>query len=30
VQQMLMGITAICRRGQLLLDGETDPLQPLP
>jgi hypothetical protein len=30
VQQMLMGITAICRRGQMLLDGEADPLQPLP
>jgi hypothetical protein len=29
VQSLLVGMTAMCRRDQLLRDGETDPLQPL-
>jgi hypothetical protein len=29
VQQTLIGVTSLIRRGQLLYDGETNPLQPL-
>lgn len=30
MQELLKGVTSVIRRGQLVLDGETDPLQPLP